>query len=81
MDKKVILKIQLIIQDIVTNTDICNTELEENRPEIRDEDETADLQSNSDHLSNEIKKLNELLQSGVLTKEEFEKAKKKILDN
>ena len=26
-------------------------------------------------------KLNDLLQSGVLTKEEFEKAKKKILDN
>ena len=54
---------------------------EENRSEIRDENETADLQSNSDHLSNEIKKLNELLQSGVLTQEEFEKAKKKILDN
>ena len=36
MDKKIILKIQLIIQDIVTNTDICNTELEENRPEIKE---------------------------------------------
>ena len=32
-------------------------------------------------LSNELNKLNELLQSGVLTQEEFEKAKKKILDN
>ena len=32
-------------------------------------------------LSNEITKLNELLQNGVLTQEEFEKAKKKILDN
>ena len=36
MDKKIILKIQLIIQDIVTNTDICNTELEENREEIKE---------------------------------------------
>ena len=32
-------------------------------------------------LSNELSKLNELLQSGVLTQEEFEKAKKKVLDN
>ena len=32
-------------------------------------------------LSSEINKLNELLKSGVLTQEEFEKAKKKILDN
>ena len=35
----------------------------------------------NDELSNEITKLNELLQNGVLTQEEFEKAKKKILDN
>ena len=32
------------------------------------------------NLSNEINRLNELLKSGVLTQEEFEKAKKKILD-
>ena len=29
----------------------------------------------------ELDKLNELLKSGALTQEEFEKAKKKILDN
>jgi protein-arginine kinase activator protein McsA len=39
------------------------------------------MSSNNDQLSNEITKLNELLQNGVLTQEEFEKAKKKILDN
>ena len=39
------------------------------------------FRSNNDQLSNEITKLNELLQNGVLTQEEFEKAKKKILDN
>tara|TARA_B100000902_G_C26759237_1_gene644748 strand:- start:31 stop:288 length:258 start_codon:yes stop_codon:yes gene_type:complete len=53
---------------------------EENRPE-KLEDETTDAQFNGDNLSNEITKLNKLLQSGVLTQEEFEKAKKKLLDN
>jgi multidrug resistance efflux pump len=53
----------------------------ENRPEKSEENETTDTQFNSDNLSNEITKLNELLQSGVLTQEEFEKAKKKLLDN
>jgi hypothetical protein len=38
------------------------------------------LDTNS-NLSSEITKLNELLKSGVLTQEEFDKAKKKILDN
>jgi hypothetical protein len=53
----------------------------ENRPEKPEEKQTIDLQSSGDNLSNEIAKLNELLQNGVLTQEEFEKAKKKLLDN
>ncbi|MDC0898540.1 SHOCT domain-containing protein [Candidatus Pelagibacter sp.] len=53
----------------------------ENRPEKPEEEEQIDQQPNVDNLSNEITKLNELLQSGVLTQEEFEKAKKKLLDN
>ena len=52
----------------------------ENKPEKQEENETTDMQSSGDHLSNEIIKLNELLQKGVLTQEEFEKAKKKILE-
>ena len=36
---------------------------------------------NLDNLSEELDKLNELLKSGALTQEEFEKAKKKILDS
>ena len=32
-------------------------------------------------LSDEIQKLDQLLKDGVLTQEEFEKAKKKLLDN
>ena len=53
----------------------------ENRPEKPEEKQSTDQQPSGDNLSNEITKLNELLQSGVLTKEEFEKAKKKLLDN
>ena len=53
----------------------------DNRPQKPDENESIDMTSNNDQLSNEITKLNELLQNGVLTQEEFEKAKKKILDN
>ena len=52
----------------------------ENKPEKQEENETTDIRSSSDHLSSEITKLNELLQKGVLTQEEFEKAKKKILE-
>ena len=33
------------------------------------------------NLSEELEKLNTLLKEGVLTQEEFEKAKKKLLDN
>ena len=53
----------------------------ENRPEKPEEEQQIDRQPNSDNLSNEITKLNELLQSGVLTQEEFEKAKSKLLNN
>ena len=36
---------------------------------------------NKKNLSEEIDKLNNLLKDGVLTQEEFETAKKKLLDN
>jgi len=39
-----------------------------------------DLDTNS-NLSSEITRLNEFLKSGVLTQEEFDKAKKKLLDS
>ena len=53
----------------------------DNRPQESEKNEAIDVSSDNDQLSNEITKLNNLLQSGVLTQEEFEKAKKKILDN
>ena len=56
---------------------------DENRKEKFDEyeNENKNISSNNENLSDEIIKLNELLKSGALTQEEFEKAKKKILDN
>ena len=53
----------------------------ENRPEKPEEKQTIDQHANGDNLSDEITKLNELLQSGALTQEEFEKAKKKLLND
>ena len=53
----------------------------ENRPEKPEEEQIKDQQLNGDNLSDEITKLNELLKSGVLTQEEFEKAKKKLLND
>ena len=58
----------------------------ENAPNINENEESSlndidiSLDTNS-KLSDELTKLNELLKSGVLTKEEFDQAKKKILDN
>tara|TARA_B100000900_G_scaffold368108_1_gene345080 strand:- start:629 stop:883 length:255 start_codon:yes stop_codon:yes gene_type:complete len=50
-----------------------NKENKENEDSINSSDEIK--------LSDEIDKLNKLLKEGTLTQEEFEKAKKKILDN
>ena len=44
-------------------------------------DENENSLDNKKNLSEEIDKLNNLLKDGVLTPEEFEKAKKKLLDN
>ena len=56
----------------------------DNRPvksEEKEENETQVSPTNSNDLSDEISKLNELHKSGVLTQEEFEKAKSKLLNN
>jgi hypothetical protein len=53
-----------------------------NRSDENIEDQNFDnLPNDENKLSNEIEKLNKLLNDGVLTQEEFEKAKKKLLDN
>ena len=54
---------------------------ETNRSEKEEDIITTGSTSDIDQLSNEITKLNELRQSGVLTEEEFEKAKKRLLND
>ena len=54
---------------------------ETNRSEKDEVTLKDDFSSDNEQLSNELSKLNELLQSGVLTQEEFQKAKDKILNS
>ena len=49
--------------------------------EIDSDEESKNSLNDIKNLTSELNKLNELLKSGALTQEEFEKAKKKILDN
>ena len=49
--------------------------------EIENNEEVDNISNNSQNLTNELDKLNKLFKDGVLTQEEFEKAKKKLLDN
>ena len=44
-------------------------------------EKTDEFFNDKNELSDEIKKLDQLLKGGVLTQEEFEKAKKKLLDD
>ena len=56
----------------------------DNKPNKNDDETKEELTKFTDHsdnLASELNKLNELQKSGVITQEEFEKAKKKILDN
>ena len=43
--------------------------------------DNENLTSQDNNLSDELSKLNELRESGVLTQEEFDKAKNKLLNN
>ena len=54
-----------------------NAKVEGENLEDNESDNSSVIKKN---LSEELSKLNNLLKDGVLTKEEFEKAKKKILD-
>ncbi|MDA7481584.1 SHOCT domain-containing protein [Candidatus Pelagibacter ubique] len=56
-------------------------EEEKNEEEKNEEEVNESLKSTKNELSNELLKLNELFQSGILTEEEFEKAKKRILED
>ena len=49
--------------------------------ETIENEKNEQFSNDKNKLSEEIEKLNQLLKDGVLTQEEFEKAKKKLLDN
>jgi hypothetical protein len=53
----------------------------DNRPDDLDKNEASEVVKSENDLSSEIKKLNELYQNGVLTKDEFDKAKNKLLNS
>ena len=55
-----------------------NSNKENENSENNEIENTSDIKKN---LSEELNNLNNLLKDGVLTQEEFEKAKKKLLDN
>ena len=49
--------------------------------ENSNEEKFDEISDEGNQLSDEIERLNQLLKDGVLTQEEFEKAKKKLLDS
>ena len=66
------------VNAIMKGTEAKNA-LKEQENLKNDEDENSF--DNKKNLSEELDKLNNLLKDGVITQEEFEKAKKKLLDN
>ena len=66
------------VNAIMKGTEAKNA-LKEQENLKNDEDENSF--DNKKNLSEELDKLNNLLKDGVLTQEESEKAKKKLLDN
>ena len=54
---------------------------DEGSDQSQSELDTGATNTNDNNLSSELVNLNNLLKDGVLTQEEFDKAKKKILDN
>ena len=51
------------------------------KDENEESDEIENFSDKEENLSEELNKLNNLFKDGVLTQEEFDKAKKKLLDN
>ena len=49
--------------------------------EVSESNMNSDSSDSSNNLSEELNKLNDLKEKGIISQEEFEKAKKKLLDN
>ena len=77
--------------EILENMDVFTSENDENKEEDNEKKDQQENRSENNenetspdenkNLSEELDKLNQLYQNGVLTKEEFEKAKNKLLNN
>jgi len=68
----------LCVSEILTGFKAKNERALEETRNI--ENENDQLKVGDENLSDELVKLNELYKTGALTEEEFEKAKKKLLD-
>jgi predicted Zn-dependent peptidase len=66
------------VNAIMKGVSAKNANKENEKSENNENENLSDVKKN---LSDELDKLNNLLKDGVLTQEEFEKAKKKLLDN
>ena len=66
------------VNAIMKGTEAKNALKEQDNLKNEENENFFDIKKN---LSEELDKLNNLLKDGVLTQEEFEKAKKKLLDN
>ena len=66
------------VNAIIKGVSAKNANKENEKSENNENENLSDVKKN---LSDELDKLNNLLKDGVLTQEEFEKAKKKLLDN
>jgi hypothetical protein len=65
------------VNAIMKGVSAKNVNKENDDPEKNENENPSEVNKN---LSEELDKLNNLLKDGVLTQEEFEKAKKKLLD-
>ena len=66
------------VNAIMKGVSAKNANKENEQSENNDAENFSDVKKN---LSDELDKLNNLLKDGVLTQEEFEKAKKKLLED
>ena len=68
------------IRSLLEDYGFHGNKAKETKPKITKKKETSKKKVDDDNIVKKLKELNELYKSGVLSKEEFDKAKKKILN-
>ena len=68
-------------QAIMTGFSAKSSSRSQSEIDLDDKESLEDSSKDNRDIANELNKLNELLKSGALTQEEFEKAKNKILND